>query len=196
MSEKLLIFDVETTGTLYYRHCIHQLSGMIVIDGGITEYFNLHIRPHEKAIVDEEALKHSGVTKDIIEQYPHRTEQFKAFMSILARHINPYDPEDKFFLLGFNNSWFDNEFLRNYFVLEGDESFGCWFWQNTIDVMVLASYYLMPDRHRMPSFKLKRVALYLGIPVDESKLHDARYDLDLTYQVYLKVKGKTIDDWD
>ena len=47
----------------------------------------------------------------------------------------------------------------------------------------------------MPSFKLRRVALYLGIKVDDSKLHDALYDCELTFEIYKIVRGKTIDDW-
>lgn len=195
MVEKLLVYDLETTGPLYYRHAIHQLAGMIVIDGVIMERFDLKIRPHEKAEITDKALEVGGVTLEQIMAYPHRSAQFHAFIAILSKYIDPYNPEDKFFLLGYNNSWFDNEFLRNFFTLESDESFGCWFWQNTIDVMIMATYYLMPDRHRMPSFKQKRVALWLGIPVDESRLHDGMYDLELAYAIYLKVKGPTIDDF-
>lgn len=195
MKTKCLVFDVETTGVLYYRHCIHQLSGGIYIDGVLQEFFDLKIQPHHQAEIDDKALKICNVSRDQIAAYPHRTEQFNAFIGILKKYIDPYNPEDKLFLIGYNNSWFDNEFLRNFFILEKDDSFGCWFWQNTIDVMILASYYLMPDRHRMPSFKLSRVAKYLGIPVLDEQLHDAQYDIDLTWSVYNKVKGKTIDDW-
>lgn len=193
---KIIVIDTETTGTLYYKHYIHQLSGMIVIDDVIKEKFNFNIAPHEKALVDEQALKVSGVDLATIQSYPHRTTQFNAFKAILAKYVDPYNPTDKFFILGYNNSWFDNEFLRSYFTLEGSEDWGCWFWQNTLDAMILASYYLMPDRAKMPSFKLKRVAIWLGIKIDESRLHDAVYDCELTWAVYNKVKGKTIDDWE
>jgi DNA polymerase-3 subunit epsilon len=39
----------------------------------------------------------------------------------------------------------------------------------------------------MENFKLKTVAQEMGIEVDESKLHDAKYDLELTYQIYQKI---------
>ena len=39
---KLLFFDLETTGTDYRKHAIHQISGEIVIDGEIKERFNYH----------------------------------------------------------------------------------------------------------------------------------------------------------
>lgn len=192
---KILVIDAETTGVLYYRHSIHQLAGMVVIDDVVVEKFSFNILPHEKSEITDKALEIAGVTREQVMAYPHRTTQFNAFIALLNRYIDPYNPHDKFFILGFNNSWFDNEFIRNMFVLENDGSFGVYFFQNTLDAMILATQYLMPVRHTMPSFKLKRVALYLGIKVDESKLHDAIYDCELTWEIYKIVRGKTIDDW-
>lgn len=34
---KVVFFDLETTGTLVNKHGIHQISGMIVIDGEVKE---------------------------------------------------------------------------------------------------------------------------------------------------------------
>lgn len=192
---KIIVFDCETTGVLYYRHSVHQLSGMIVIDDVIVEKFDIKIRPHEKSEITEKALEIAGVTLEQVMGYAHRSTQFHAFIAILAKYVDPYKPEDKFFLLGFNNSYFDNEFLRNLFILENDDSFGCWFFQNTLDAMVLATHYLAPVRHLMPSFKLARVAKYLGIAVKDENLHDALYDVELTWEIYKIVKGPNIDDW-
>lgn len=36
----------------------------------------------------------------------------------------------------------------------------------------------------MKDFKLATVAAFLGIEIDQSKLHDASYDLMLTYEIY------------
>lgn len=36
----------------------------------------------------------------------------------------------------------------------------------------------------MENFKLMTVAKAVGIEVDESRLHDAEYDIDLTYQIF------------
>lgn len=195
MSNLIMVYDCETTGTQHWRHCIHQLAGAIYIDDVLQERFDFKIRPHEKAHIDEAALKAGGVTLDQITSYPHRTEQFNKFKALLNKYVDPYNPEQKMFMLGYNNSWFDGEFLRNLFILEDDGSFGCYFWPNCVDVMVLASYYLMPDRNLLPSFKLSRVAKYLGIHVDDSKLHEALYDVELTWGIYKIVRGKTIDDF-
>lgn len=195
LATKILVIDVETTGVLYYRHSIHQISGMVVIDDVVQEKFNLFVRPHEKSEITDKALEIAGVTREQVMAYPHRTEQFNTFITVLSKYIDQYNPNDKFFILGFNNSYFDNEFIRNFFVLESDESFGVWFFQNTLDCMVLATQYLLPVRHLMPSFRLSRVAKYLGIAVKDESLHDAIYDCELTWEVYKVVKGKTIDDW-
>lgn len=195
MVTKLLIIDVETTGVLYYRHAIHQLSAMVVIDDQVIERFNVHIRPHELAEIDETALKAGGVTREQIMAYPHRDEQHPKFKALLDRYIDPYNTRDRFFLLGYNNSWFDDAFLRNFLILQNDDSFNAYFWPNTIDVMILATQYLLPVRHLLPTFRLSRVAKYLGIEVKDEALHQADYDLGLTWEIYKKVRGKTIDDW-
>lgn len=50
--EKLFVYDLETKGTLFWKHGIHQISGAIVINGEIKERFNFKVRPNEKAQLD------------------------------------------------------------------------------------------------------------------------------------------------
>lgn len=71
-----------------------------------------------------------------------------------------------------------------FFLQNGDNYFGSWFWSNSVDVMVLASQYLLAERPLMPNFKLSTVAAQLGVSVSEDKLHDALYDVDLTRDAY------------
>lgn len=40
---KVVFFDLETTGTLVNKHGIHQISGMIVIDGEVKETFDFKV---------------------------------------------------------------------------------------------------------------------------------------------------------
>lgn len=98
--------------------------------------------------------------------------------------MSKYNKTDKFFLVGYNNASFDNQFLRGFFLQNGDNYFGSWFWSNSVDVMVLASQYLLAERPLMPNFKLSTVAAQLGVVVSEDKLHDALYDVDLTRDAY------------
>lgn len=67
---KVVFFDLETTGTLVNKHGIHQISGMIVIDGEVKETFDFKVQPNHKAEIVQEALDVAGVTKEQILSYP------------------------------------------------------------------------------------------------------------------------------
>lgn len=169
---KLLFFDLETTGTYPGKHGIHQMSGMIVIDGEIKEKFDFKVRPNPQAEILDEALEVAGVTRDQILAYPPMGEVYHQFVDgILAKYVDRYNKTDKFFLVGYNNASFDNQFLRGFFLQNGDKYFGSWFWANCMDVMVLATPYLAAKRAEMKDFKQGTVAKALGIPVEDEKLH-------------------------
>ncbi len=187
---KILFFDLETTGTNPGRHGIHQISGQIVIDGETKEEFNLFVQPNPKAQIEPEALKVCNVTQEQIMSYPPMKKIYDQLIVILERYVNRYDKGDKYFLAGYNNSSFDNNFLRGFFLQNSDNYFGSWFWSNSIDVMVLATPFLSDVRNNMPDFKQSTVAKYLGVNVDDSLLHDANYDLTLCREIYNKVCGK------
>ena len=182
---KLLFFDLETTGTYPGKHGIHQMSGMIVIDGVIKETFDYKVRPNPKAEILDEALAVAGVTREQILAYPPMGEVYHQFVDgILAKYVDRYNKKDKFFLAGYNNASFDNQFLRGWFLQNGDQYFGSWFWSNSIDVMVLATPYLAARRTEMKDFKQGTVAKTLGIQVDDTKLHDALYDIEICKAIY------------
>lgn len=182
---KLLFFDLETTGTYPGKHGIHQMSGMIVIDGEIKEKFDFKVRPNPQAEILDEALEAAGVTRDQILAYPPMGEVYHQFVDgILAKYVDRYNKTDKFFLVGYNNASFDNQFLRGFFLQNGDKYFGSWFWANCMDVMVLATPYLAAKRAEMKDFKQGTVAKALGIPVEDEKLHDALYDIEICKAIF------------
>ncbi len=182
---KLLFFDLETTGTYPGKHGIHQMSGMIVIDGEIKEKFDFKVRPNPQAEILDEALEVAGVTREQILAYPPMGEVYHQFVNgILAKYVDRYNKTDKFFLVGYNNASFDNQFLRGFFLQNGDKYFGSWFWANCMDVMVLATPYLAARRAEMKDFKQGTVAKALGIPVDDDKLHDALYDIEICKAIF------------
>ena len=186
---KLLFFDLETTGTNPGKHGIHQISGQIVIDGVVKESFDFHVQPNPKALIEEEALKVGGVTREQILAYPPMQQVYQEFVAMLGKYVDKFNKKDKFFLVGYNNAAFDNQFLRGFFLQNGDVYFGSWFWSNSIDVMVLASAYLATRRPEMENFKLSTVAKTLGIVVNDDSLHDAMYDIELTKAVFDIVTG-------
>ena len=57
--------------------------------------------------------------------------------------------------------------------------------------MVLATLRLLGVRPTMENFKLMTVAKTVGIQIDESKLHDAMYDIYLTREIYNRI----ITEW-
>lgn len=181
---KLLFFDLETTGTNPARNGIHQISGQIVIDGKKVEDFDFHVQPNPKAIIEEQALSVAGVTREQVLAYPSMCEVYKELVAMLGKYVDKFNKKDKFFLVGYNNASFDNQFLRGFFLQNGDNYFGSWFWSNSIDVMVLASHHLASRRHEMENFKLATVAKFMGINVDDEALHDAFYDIYLTREIY------------
>lgn len=186
---KLVFFDLETTGTNPGKHGIHQISGQIVIDGVVKESFDFHVQPNPKALIEEEALKVGGVTREQILAYPPMQQVYQEFVAMLGKYVDKFNKKDKFFLVGYNNAAFDNQFLRGFFLQNGDVYFGSWFWSNSIDVMVLASAYLATRRPEMENFKLSTVAKTLGIVVHDDSLHDAMYDIELTKAVFDIVTG-------
>lgn len=193
MSTVTLFYDLETTGLDFRKHSIHQLSGVVDVDGRVVETFGIKLRPHPRAEIEESALSVCGVSEDEIRNYPPYEEGFTKFKSILQRYVDVYDKKSKAYLAGYNNSSFDNNFLRMLFDLCGDSFFAAYFFPESIDVMVLAGEHIRRTEGRrgsMPSFKLLRVCKELGIDVREGKAHDALYDVTLTRKLYKALKSE------
>ncbi len=184
-----IYYDLETTGVNYRKNSIIELGGLIEVDGKIVDEFHYLIRPHPKAIIEPSALRVNKKTEEEIMAYPEMKIVLKQFKRKLGKYIDKYNKKDKAWLIGFNNRAFDDFFLRKFFELCGDQFIGSWFWVDTIDTLCLASQYLLDRRAEMPSFKLKRVAMELGIQVDKKALHGAQYDVEITRRIYRIVTG-------
>ena len=183
---KILFYDLETTGTEHQKHGIHQVSGIIEINNEVVDEFDFKVSPAARCEIEQSALDLRGLKPEIIKAYPEMHIIFAEFTSRIEKRIDKYSKSDKFFLAGYNNASFDNHFLRAWFGDNFHRYFGAYFWSNSIDAMVLATEKLKVVRAQMPNFKLHTVAKQLGIEVDESKLHDALYDVHLTREVYKK----------
>ena len=186
---KKLFYDLETTGLDPCQNGIHQISGCIEIDGNVKEWFNFRVRPFDGDLIDDKALETSRVTKEQIMEYETASQVHIKFLVLLSKYVDKFNKKDKLFLIGYNNSRFDDQFLRSWFGKLNDKYFGSWFWPNTVDVMSLASNHLMSVRENMENFKLMTVSKQLGFNVDETKLHDALYDIELTRNIYVKIVG-------
>ena len=190
MQIKILYYDLETTGLDERKHGIHQFSWMLEIDGTIVNQQDYKVRPHPKALLDETALAIGHTTAEMVQSYEEMAKVHKRFVATMQKHVDKYDKKDKIYLCGYNSAGFDNRFLRAWFKQNGDSYFGSLFYGEELDVRTLAAQYLLNRRLGMPDFKLMSVASELGIEVDQSKLHDALYDIYLTREVYKIVTGR------
>ena len=179
-----IFYDVETTGLNPKLHSVHQLAGIVEVDGSLVEEFNYKVRPHPKAEITKEAMSACNKSEEEILGYPEMSTVHKRFVKMLGKYVSKYDAKQKIHLVGFNNRCFDDLFLRAFFELNGDKFMGSWFWTDSLDVICLASEYLQHRRSEMPSFKLKRVAKEIGLVVDQQGLHDALFDARLTRDIY------------
>lgn len=184
---KTLFYDTETTGVNPRKNGIHQISGIIDIDGIIKETFDFRVQPNPAAIIEEEALKISGVSREQVEVYTPMRQVYNELIKILSQYVDKYNKKDKFHLSGYNNRSFDDQFLRAWFKQNLDEYFGSWFWSDSLDVLVLASHKLRKERSTLENFKLHTIAKRFEIPVDDTKLHDAIYDIELTRDIFYKL---------
>jgi len=184
-SMKLLYFDLETTGTDLNRHSIHQIAAIMEIDGVEVDRFSLPFAPHLKAELDPRALEVCNATEQGLRGRRHSYEEaYRGFERFLESHIDRYDKRDKAYLCGYNNRSFDDQFLRRFFEHNKNPYFGSWFWSDSWDTLVVASLYLRDRRAAMPNFQLRTVAAELGLEVEEAKLHDAHYDVELTRSIF------------
>ena len=186
---KLFFFDLETTGFSPNQNGVHQIAGKIRIHGETKEVFDFKVRPFDTDKINAKALEVGGVTLEQIQAYPDPVEVYKQIIDLLSKYVDKYDKGDKFFLVGYNNASFDNPFLREFFNKNNDPYFGSWFWSSSLDVMILATPFLARKRHLMPNFKLMTVAKFCNIVVDESRLHESGYDVELTEAIFDKVIG-------
>ena len=56
--------------------------------------------------------------------------------------------------------------------------------------MLIAEPVLMRVRSRMKNFKQYSVAQALGIPVNEDRLHEAGYDIELCFDIYKTIVSR------
>jgi DNA polymerase-3 subunit epsilon len=162
---------------------------IIEIDGEVKETFDLKVQPFPNQIVTPESLEINNITMDMLKTYPKPKDVHKEFSELLCTYVDRYDKSDKFFMVGYNSAGFDDQFLRTWFKNAGDNYYGSMIWWPTIDVAILVMDAIKEQRNKFINFQLPTVAKMLGIEVDESKLHDALYDVYLTRELYQKITG-------
>lgn len=188
MDTKIAFIDVETGGLDPQRSALLQLSGVIDINGEEVERFNYFIRPFENDEVNPKALQVNKFTLEQIQGFDSPAKVFGNFEAMLSKYVDRFSKYDKLFFIGYNSHAFDTQFVRNFFQKNGSKFYGSYFWAASPDVMLSWSAELMSVRHTMKNFKLMTVARKAGIVIDETRLHDAMYDIELTRELYYRLQ--------
>ena len=179
----LLYLDTETTGLDVSTCSIWQLSGYIGDTAkGTIESFDYKLHPYRGEIITEEAVAKTGVTQEELDTYPPQSEAFTSFLSLISKYVDLEDWNQRVTPVGYNVS-FDLDFLRAWFTYNNSASL---FSKNVffpgIDVMYLASYYLLGERSKMRNFQLSTVyERLLNKPL--SNAHNAMADIDATREI-------------
>ena len=185
---KKIFIDTETSGLDPKRNGILEI-GCIIEANDTTEEFLIECRPFETDVVDDKALKVNRISKEDLSKRQAPETAYQDFISMLSKHVDRYDKKDKFFFFAYNAP-FDYNFLREFFIKNGDKYFGSYFFYPAIDVAVLAALHLKDERHRMFNFKQITVAPALGIDINLEETHGALYDTRIMRSIYYKTIGK------
>ncbi len=188
MSIKIFSYDTETSGTNPREDGIHQLAMRLYDDFKCVKEVKVDCQLGPNHKYSAEALAVSGKTIEQVMASTFTQKQlYNALIKLLDQYVDRFDKAQKIFLLGYNNHGFDNAFLRALFEAHGNMYFNSYFWGNSLDMMLSASDHLMLKRHLMPNFKLGTVAKEMGMEVDDSKLHDAFFDLTCHEYIFQKL---------
>lgn len=181
---KYLYLDLETTGTEKLIHGVHQIAGLIELDGKIKNTFDFRCRLFEGQFFDEHALELGGVSKETIDNYPEPEAVHRKLCNILKQYVDIYNPEDKFTVVAYN-AGFDIDFLSYWFGKNGDNYLGSLI-DRSFPICILSTVRLLrawgdKDCKQLENSKLSTVCKHFGIPLDP---HDAMKDIIASRKVY------------
>lgn len=190
-----IFLDSETTGVTPGLNFMHEIAGIIEVDGVIKDRFKFNMRPPDDRKIDERALAVAGVTLEQIKAYPDQNTVFRLFIKLLGKYIDRYVKNTRALMGGYNVAKFDNVFVYDWFNYNQSNA-AFYFHAMTIDSAILASEYLATSGRfdALANQKLITVAEFLGITVDKTKTHGAVYDAELAYAIYLIVTGRMEED--
>lgn len=175
---KLLTLDLETTGPDPELHGIHQIAGEVYIQGeGLKETFDYYVKPFSSDNVQQKALDIAGVTYEKIMGYADPNEIYAEITKTFKDYVDPFDPTDKFFVVGYGVSFFDMKMLYKFANKCKDPYFGSYVHRHSIDVYHHAVRWAAPVLHQMPNMKQETIyQMVFGEPLDgaHNAVHDYR----------------------
>lgn len=166
-SRNIVVYDLETTGLDPETCEIIEIGAIKIEKGKITKKFSTFVKPITP--IPESATKINHITNEMVENAPKIEDVIIDFYKFTKGCV----------ISGYNNTDFDNKFLRKAYQkvnlsLENDN----------LDVMLIAR-----SKHlKISNFKLSTVSTALGI--DLTGAHRAYNDAFATAKVLLKLSEK------
>lgn len=188
---KYAFADTETTGLDREKHNIWQFA-MQIVDAGdvrtVLDELDLKFRPFSMEYCEDAAFAKCGITREYLEKLPMSSQEaFDTIIAFLAKHCNRYDKKNKLQLVAYNAA-FDSDFIRAFFKKHNDDYYGSWFWTPSLCVMQGAAFRLKEHRDSFPNFQLGTLCKAASLPWDETKAHDALYDIRQTRELFLAIE--------
>jgi len=190
---KIIYVRIETTGIACPESGLVQLTGAVEVDGEVKERFNFPMRPFPNDIVSQEGIGQNSASARELAARDNPARVFEKFVALLDRYVDRYDRFDKFHLVAYN-ARFDAEHLRAWFEKNRDRYFSSWFWHPAIDAMNFAATVLMGARSDVVDFKLGTVAELLGVFVEQERVHEPEYAIELTRIVFGRLLDRFVPD--
>lgn len=188
---KQIILTVKTTG-LTSNAGIMELSAIIVHDDNVVDELHLQMNPTYATEINPDSLKYNGVTVSDVQGYPDHEDQFDNFVKFIDRHVDKYNKMDKLTVIGWNVR-FAIDFLRDWFLQNGNTYYGSYFYTGEIDLLHVYGFLLRNMRHRLPNFKADTIARLIGVELkDRDSLTDVYFYLDLYNELTDHVKSISI----
>lgn len=177
---KFLYLDCETTGLDPHRHGVIQVAciiatGETLLSAVEVDRCDLLFNPMSIGCeVDKEALQINGHKKRKIRRYP--TDTLDVLISFLDTYIDPYDPKDKFVVIG-QNVKFDVEFLHGWARREDFQFMGSYVDWRVIDTLVIARLQAALGKIDPENFQLATLCKEYGLKAPN---HNAMDDIVAT----------------
>lgn len=187
---KILFIDILTTGMNPEKCSIYRIGGIYTEDAVEKERFEFRMRPFRNARINEQSLWISGESRSSLLVYKDESDAFKDFLAMLGRLVDIKNPHDKIYIAGFNSAAFDVPFLREWFRRNGNERFRDYFHVQTMDVMCLSAFALMPTRQGMPDFHLETAARFLQVKATAGDTYDCITNAKTSLDIFRKLQKR------
>lgn len=191
---KFAFYDLETGGLDPTKNPILELYMCIEVGGNILGEFHQHVQWLEGhgLEVDDAALTANGLDRATLSSEARipPTILVSQLTAFARQFVRTNDKADKLTLVGYNSAGFDRLFLQAAYKRHAAPwDFPQHFQWPDLDVAVLARYFFGAEWAILPGRKLGDVAACLGLTVDDKQLHGAKYDVNLTRQIYHKINN-------